>query len=680
MIIEELELTNVRSYSHALIKFPLGRTLFEGDIGSGKSSILMAIEFGLFGLGSEPGASILKLGESSGEVRLLFDVGGKEYEVRRGLEKKSGRVQQTEGQLRTPETALTLSPSELKEKMLEVLEFNEMPDPKAQSWIYRYAVYTPQERMKEVIALSPDLRLQILRRAFRVEDYKIAAENALGLSREIRGDMRELEGMAAGIEKLEEEAETLVKQETEHRGTVAALQTEAAGCEEWIQALRTEREKLKEEELGLERVKVEGALLRRSIVEFESDLLGLEREIGGLKGKADRVAQTTREIRSQPPQDRLTVGELKKKERRQEDRVRRLTGLLAATESKLSDYQSIIEKGVCPVCDRPIEAHDFKGRTEAKEAEKQHFSAELAATEAELERTRRAREAAEEYRLAKEKKARQLSELSRLKKDIERKAKARKRVEKRARYARTRLNDVESESGKLDEVAVRVKRNAGELQKAEAELRGLRDRLSDSRARLELVTKRQAAVGIEIVAKRSAGVKRDRLQEDELWLSDYFVPTVQLVERSVLSNLNQEFNSLFQRWFGMLVSDPEKEVRVDDNFTPIVSQGGYEQDVEYLSGGERTSVALAYRLALNTLTQRATAGMKSNLLILDEPTDGFSREQLGNMREVLDDVGCTQVVIVSHDNELESFADQVFRVTKDKGESKLEAGGTQAPR
>ncbi|HEY6283139.1 MAG TPA: AAA family ATPase, partial [Nitrososphaerales archaeon] len=148
-------MTNVRSHGHSLIKFPAGKTLLEGDIGSGKSSVLMAIEFALFGLGSDSGNSVLRLGHDNGEVRLVFDVDGSEYEVRRRLQRKSGKVQQAGGELKTPEETLVLSPSELKEKVLEVLEFNEAPDPKALSWIYRYAVYTPQEEMKYILNLVP---------------------------------------------------------------------------------------------------------------------------------------------------------------------------------------------------------------------------------------------------------------------------------------------------------------------------------------------------------------------------------------------------------------------------------------------------------------------------------------------------------------------------------------------
>ncbi len=170
----------------------------------------------------------------------------------------------------------------------------------------------------------------------------------------------------------------------------------------------------------------------------------------------------------------------------------------------------------------------------------------------------------------------------------------------------------------------------------------------------------------------SAAERARRLGERQVWLEDYFAPTVGAIERQVMTSINEEFDSNFKRWFSVLVGDPQKEVRVDDSFTPIVSQDGYEQESDYLSGGERTSVALAYRLALNTLVRGVSTGMKSNILILDEPTDGFSKEQLGSVREILDDVVCPQMIIVSHEKELESFADQIFRVTKTHGESRVE--------
>ena len=45
-----LTLKNIRSYKDAKIEFPTGTVMLSGDIGSGKSTILLAIEFALFGV------------------------------------------------------------------------------------------------------------------------------------------------------------------------------------------------------------------------------------------------------------------------------------------------------------------------------------------------------------------------------------------------------------------------------------------------------------------------------------------------------------------------------------------------------------------------------------------------------------------------------------------------------
>jgi len=43
-------LRNIRSYTFQTIDFSDGSTLLIGDIGSGKTTILLAVEFALFGL------------------------------------------------------------------------------------------------------------------------------------------------------------------------------------------------------------------------------------------------------------------------------------------------------------------------------------------------------------------------------------------------------------------------------------------------------------------------------------------------------------------------------------------------------------------------------------------------------------------------------------------------------
>ena len=48
MILKSLHLKNIRSYVDERITFPEGSILLSGDMGSGKSSILLSVEFALF--------------------------------------------------------------------------------------------------------------------------------------------------------------------------------------------------------------------------------------------------------------------------------------------------------------------------------------------------------------------------------------------------------------------------------------------------------------------------------------------------------------------------------------------------------------------------------------------------------------------------------------------------------
>ena len=88
-------------------------------------------------------------------------------------------------------------------------------------------------------------------------------------------------------------------------------------------------------------------------------------------------------------------------------------------------------------------------------------------------------------------------------------------------------------------------------------------------------------------------------------------------------------------------------------------------DIRSLSGGEKTAVALAYRLALNQVINNISNSINTkDLIILDEPTDGFSSEQLDKMKYVIDELEAKQIILVSHDQKIESFVDNVIRINK----------------
>jgi exonuclease SbcC len=172
--------------------------------------------------------------------------------------------------------------------------------------------------------------------------------------------------------------------------------------------------------------------------------------------------------------------------------------------------------------------------------------------------------------------------------------------------------------------------------------------------------------------EKIALIKKDleKLVNIETWLNKQFSPMISFVEKNVMVKLKHEFSNLFARWFSMLVSE-NFNVKLRDDFTPVIEQQDYEIDYEYLSGGERTAVALAYRLALNQVINSLLSKIKTrDLVILDEPTDGFSEQQLDKMREVLEQLDVGQLIVVSHEQKIEGFVENVIRFSKENGVSK----------
>jgi exonuclease SbcC len=59
------------------------------------------------------------------------------------------------------------------------------------------------------------------------------------------------------------------------------------------------------------------------------------------------------------------------------------------------------------------------------------------------------------------------------------------------------------------------------------------------------------------------------------------------------------------------------------------------------------------------------------VVILDEPTDGFSEQQLDKVRDILQELHIKQLLIVSHEPKIESFVDHIIRLKKENGVSKI---------
>ena len=246
-----------------------------------------------------------------------------------------------------------------------------------------------------------------------------------------------------------------------------------------------------------------------------------------------------------------------------------------------------------------------------------------------------------------------------------------KKLESELSQNESELKKIESEIGSFADIDELISKKESEQKSLRDKITGISGILAASNERINNEQDKIAQNKIKITESRKWQEKFNIVVQYKEWLESFFIPTIFMIEKQVLLSILQNFNETYTRWYSILVEDPTKESRIDENFTPIVNQDGYEQEIGFLSGGEKTSIALAYRLTLNSLMRKEMESMKSNLLILDEPTDGFSKNQLGKIRELLDELKSEQIVLVSHEKELETYVDNIFQISKLDGVSKI---------
>lgn len=810
MIFNNLKMENIRSHEFTQIKFPKGTSLFEGDVGSGKSTILMAIEFALFGLGNQRGDALLRKGSKMGSVLLDFSVGEKDYQIKRTLIKNDkDSIRQDKCMLGINGKKIQLSPSETKERILDILNFKEPLNPRAQSVIFRYAIYTPQEEMKSILSQKPDIRLQTLRKAFGIEDYKTAAENATTISRLIKGKTDYLSGQTVDLPDKKNSLTKLHKELAENEVDLEKFTEKKDKLEIILKGQKKDLDELKEQESGLKSTQAQIPLIEKQL----EDKLGLkakyEKEIQSCdeenqerlipdKEKLEKIQKPT-EISEESLKEKIKnikesmtrrgrldanltlltedkqkkeaelkgwlnrdISELEKEKETLNQKITEEKNQLKSHESglkivikkkhkleaQMDDINKKLENidglgDICPICGSLLDEKHKKNLKQEREKEIRRSNSEITILkevekkgnhEIEQKQTEiiqfekdlmelksiiekfaglieikdKIKSIAEqienidenlsinigenivfenfeayikhledlsnnlkEYKQAQETLQRTAYQLNRNIEKINENRKGMEKLNGEIEELKASISLFIEKIRELPDLKLKIEEKQSQYNDTEEKFNKANENVITLKTLIKKVKQEILDLKDEIENKERLSKQLDKLNDYYIWLNDYLIPTLSVIEKQVMANIHLEFNDNFQKWFNLMIDDPSKTGRIDEEFTPLVEQDGFQQEINYLSGGEKTSIALAYRVALNNVVQKVSTGMKSNLLIMDEPTDGFSKEQLFKIREILSELNYPQIIIVSHEKELESFADNIFQIEKSEGISEV---------
>ena len=681
MNIRKIVLNNIRSYKQQKIDFPEGSTLLSGDIGSGKTSILLAIEFALFGLQpGQRGSSLLRNGENEGGVLIEFEVEGKQVTIERTL-KRGKTISQDYCAIIIDGEKEEIAVTELKNRVLTLLDYPK-EFAKKQNILYKFTVYTPQEEMKQIILEDSNTRLNTLRHVFGIDKYKTILENSATILVKVREEKRLKEGMTVN---LEQDKLTIVSKEND----LETKHYNLSSVEKELFLKTEDRKKIQEEKDKISK-QIEEKRGFQQEIEKTNIMISTKKET--FSNNSKRIEEIKEQIAQLEEAffDENKIRELEEQILLRKEEKRRLneenldtTSQITSLDIKNADNEKIKTKitnvEICPTCLQDVspvyksnvinklESDIVKNNSRIKQLslEKQNISERISKIYNEISSNEK-----------------ELQELNLLKikfEGVQEKTDRIKELENSNELIKKDLSllnqHIESleksifELKKLDNI-FQLKQN--ELEEALRQEKLAEIKVAELKKEIDVFSKQIEELKENIKKVEEVRKQLEYLIKLEDWLSKKFAPLIAVIEKNVMVKLKIEVSTLFAEWFGMLVPDTFN-VQLTDDFTPIIEYQDYEISYAYLSGGERTAIALAYRLALTQVINSLLSKIKTkDLIILDEPTDGFSEQQLDKMRDVLQQLDVKQMIIVSHEQKIEGFVENVIRLKKTTGISKPE--------
>jgi DNA repair protein SbcC/Rad50 len=684
MRIRKIRLENIRSYTSKEIDFPDGSVLLSGNIGSGKTTLLLAIDFVLFGLrkGNLSGGGLLRKGQETGSVELSFELLNKEITIKRNLKRTSKGFSQEAGYIIVDGLKEDLSPVELKQRILELFNYPRESLTKAKELVYNYTVYTPQEEMKSIVTSNSEDRLNILRRVFGIDKYKRILENSKILISKLKDRKKEFELLSSDLDSFKEEKLSKEVRLAEINSSMGSFKSELNEYKVKIEEKRNtlgifERESNKRLELNKDL-----EMLNNKLESFVNQKSRDKRNIGKLNGEINILSNELREHKTED------LELINKKILNIEEDVRRIELENRENHRKIGELEfsvkasdkmkgDILQLDVCPICKQEV-TQDHKHTIKLNENVK----------------LKEVRELLENYILKDKENGILLSGLKTSLGELN-------QIKNKSELFKVKRENLDSKTKLLDELLAeqnRAKEKIGEINSQKIGLNSALEQLPDLTEKYGILKKeldilldserkinsqffaseREAKlVGERILELKGDIAKKEGLKESVVkysqtisFLEKDFNSIVSLIEKQIMKRVHSDFDKLFKDWFKILVENEDLEISLGYDFGMMIKQNGYDIDYDHLSGGERTAAALAYRLALNQVINTIMSEINTrDILILDEPTDGFSTEQVDKLRIILEEINIKQIIIVSHDPKIESFVDSVLRFEKKEGES-----------
>ncbi|MGC8516821.1 MAG: AAA family ATPase [Candidatus Acidifodinimicrobium sp.] len=793
MIINKIDLDNIRSHFHSSIEFKRGINVIVGNTGSGKSSILMGIEYALFGKigeGQNEGRLLLRRGSNSGSVSLVFTENGDEIHVTRGLKRVKDAVRNDDSlnkvSVNGREVDLQNRSSDISKFVSKSLSMSSDP-----LKTFEAVVYIKQDELKNLVFDTTQRKQEYIDDTLQVGKYAAVYEGLKPIILEMQNEAallrKEIEFSVSDQElidtrnkllDIDQNIKSLEKSIEDGNAVVSKLIQDKKACEE-----KLEREKEIQLKFDVLRSLIEKEIkeedkLRGEIKDLqdEKDVLSSKMvniEVGSEESLLNSLKEldiSIRKLTADKDQKVKEIHELQMKISVLNDRKNKLAEDLSKNsihereiERMISENRALLEKtlgsltedeanaridqikefireltedkekslssGTCVFCGSKItdKSHvekEFESRLKRhndlilrfegiktnktkpsrSSIEKELFSLEkeLSNTKAEIERLKKESDLikVDEFSKRLEVLGSELEEIEReINALLDDKLKISKKLDEMSK-SRTLLNRLESINSEIDqkmkslqekeltlqknrsdlsslnfdvsvgeELKRELERIEGEYNKAASKLAEDRKEKAIMEERKEEETNKLKEITEKLRAKENANIKLAKLDKGIKLLSN-LREDIRSIREYVRNRFIGEFRSLFQAKFYELRSETDYAVDIDNNYNINIRTGEDSFESKGLSGGEKTIVALAYRISLSSIAASLGGISHNDIFIMDEPTSGLDKKDVSALADSITRIaGVNQIIIVTHDDNLKNIADNIIQVEKRDGKS-----------
>ncbi len=685
-MIKDIELKDFIAHKDTKIEFGKGITIFVGHNGSGKSSIIDAITFALFGehTRGKSKKNLVRRGANEAMVQMRFTLNSREYEVARGMEGSSQSFSRL---------SLIADGGQAVNKLLvggERKQFGESTKKEVEKVLgmdydkLRVAAVVQQGELARIVEAQPKAFKELVNGLIGIDRLDLAFETMRDVITGFRDRLRDETGgyTDQDIQKIQE---LISKKEVELKQAESLLvefEDEKKLLEDKIRQTEREIERMEPMTLQVRELQTREELLVRHVNEkrnqISSEVSRLERIIREA-ASALELLKSKDEVNIRLQMAKSEIEELQSQIEQNEGASGKLRGLV-----ECAGRLQIVD-GRCPVCNSAVtkvnemfDISHIQAEIKARAEEKSKLQAakiELKKEEQQLADQDKKIAAAEKF--LSNNSISSANDIAKLREDLD-----------KMQQDLARLPHQIVKVG-ADPLQIAIDDNSKSLAE---EIISLRERVKGfsnqlySNAKLEKSTLSQRLMDVnrkigihqKAIDDNKAALDSAKKTIEQLSSAAEFVRILEKI-RSVIFNRDGMVGTSLRSWALGIISQKASEYaslfnigisRIElEEGTREISITCYgrqgEIDMDSLSGGEKVAVALALRLGIAYMM----GSSKLDFVILDEPTTHLDEERRKALVRIISEAfregsgPLAQMIIITHDSEIfeDSEIDQLFR-------------------